>query len=220
MKKIIKNPIFTFILGAIIFGSIGVLASNILAQDVTYGNTNVKLALDVLYTKAKPDYAGDTTVTPTTSEQTLLTNDRILKSNITVEAIPSTYKNLSQSTTVEANKLLNGETAYDNLGNLITGSISTDCVTGSIPKNSNSKKLTSFKPSKFVVFGLDESQGNHWGNIYSSSYNATKFIDFGNGNTNNYSILRDISTWYNLDSNSLYITLDTTNHSLFYIACK
>ena len=117
-----KGYIISFILGAIIFGSIGVVATTqILSQDVTYGNTNVKAALDTLYTKAKPDYTGDTTVTPTTSSQTLLTNNKILKSNITIGAIPSTYKNLSTATTVIASKLLVGETAYNNLGELITG---------------------------------------------------------------------------------------------------
>ena len=45
----------------------------------------------------------------------------------------STYKNLSIPTTVSANNLLDGETAYDNLGNLITGSLSLD--------NSNTLRL-------------------------------------------------------------------------------
>ena len=49
MKKVIKNPLLTFIFGAIIFGSIGVLASNILASQVTYNNTTVDLALNDLY---------------------------------------------------------------------------------------------------------------------------------------------------------------------------
>ena len=75
MKRIIKNPIFTFILGAIIFGGIGtVLAVTILAKDVSYAPKdstwkvyNVEDAIDDLYSKAKPEYTGSTTVTPTTS---------------------------------------------------------------------------------------------------------------------------------------------------------
>lgn len=52
MKKLFKNPIFTFILGAVLFGTIGVYASSILnAEDVVYNDTNVKTALDELYTK-------------------------------------------------------------------------------------------------------------------------------------------------------------------------
>ena len=52
MKKIFKKGyIFSFILGAIVFGSVGVYASNILASDITYKDTNVEDALDELYDK-------------------------------------------------------------------------------------------------------------------------------------------------------------------------
>lgn len=51
MKKILKTPVFTFILGALIFGSIGVFAT-ISASSITYNNTTVDLALDDLYGKA------------------------------------------------------------------------------------------------------------------------------------------------------------------------
>ena len=66
MKRIIKNPIFTFILGAIIFGEIvGVSAYAILANNIAYTPkdtawkksngediTNVKDAIDELYNAA------------------------------------------------------------------------------------------------------------------------------------------------------------------------
>ena len=66
MKKIIKNPIFTFILGALIFtGITSVAAYSILANDIRYTPkdstwkksngediTNVKDAIDELYSKA------------------------------------------------------------------------------------------------------------------------------------------------------------------------
>ena len=65
MKKFIKNNIIGFILGAIIFGSVGVVASNIMASSVTYDNsisrlkdsdnqdvTTVQGAIDSLYTIA------------------------------------------------------------------------------------------------------------------------------------------------------------------------
>ena len=65
MKKIIKNPIFTFILGSLIFGGIvGVSAYTIFANDIGYTPkdstwkksngediTNVSDAIDELYTK-------------------------------------------------------------------------------------------------------------------------------------------------------------------------
>lgn len=59
MKRIIKNPIFTFILGIILTSSITVVAYTTLAKDIGYtpkDNTwevdNVKDAIDQLYTKA------------------------------------------------------------------------------------------------------------------------------------------------------------------------
>ena len=60
MKKIIKNPIFMFILGAIIFGSIGVAASQIFAKDIyfepkegwTLEENTVEAAIDDLYSKS------------------------------------------------------------------------------------------------------------------------------------------------------------------------
>ena len=60
MKKVFKNPIFTFILGAVIFGGIGVVYAYVAtAADVSYSPSdtswsvsNVKTALDDLYTKS------------------------------------------------------------------------------------------------------------------------------------------------------------------------
>ena len=52
MKKVLKSRIFIFTLTAIIFSGFGVLASQIFARDVSYGNTNVESALDDLYSKA------------------------------------------------------------------------------------------------------------------------------------------------------------------------
>ena len=49
MKKIIKNNVLGFILGAIIFSGITVYATSYLAKDVTYKDTNVETALNDLY---------------------------------------------------------------------------------------------------------------------------------------------------------------------------
>ena len=130
MKKIFrKSNIFSFLLGAVIFSGItGVTAYTILASDVGFtpkNNSwkvdNLSDAIDDLYAKAKPTYTGTTTFTPTTSNQVIATGNKILTSDITINAIPSTYKNLTTTTTATANDLLSGKTAYDNLGNLITG---------------------------------------------------------------------------------------------------
>lgn len=59
MKKIIKNPLLTFILGAIIFGGIGIVSAYTLfagdigytPKDATWEVDNVKDAIDELYEK-------------------------------------------------------------------------------------------------------------------------------------------------------------------------
>ncbi len=60
MKKILKSRLFTFILGGIVFGTIGVFASNIFASQVTYNDTTVDLALDNVYTNLNTKMAMNT----------------------------------------------------------------------------------------------------------------------------------------------------------------
>ena len=90
MKRIIKSRIFAFILGAIIFGSVGVYASSYIAKDISFTPkntnwkkedgtdiTNVKDAIDDLYIKnqlssvsfiGKNSINGNTTMTYTFEE--------------------------------------------------------------------------------------------------------------------------------------------------------
>ena len=80
---IFKNPIFTFVLGAIIFGGIGtVVAATILAKDVTYPPkdtswkvSNVEDAIDSLYTKANTTISGlNSQITTLKTSNTNLSN--------------------------------------------------------------------------------------------------------------------------------------------------
>ena len=106
MKKVFKNPIFTFVLGIILTSTIIVFADNILASSITYKeNSTVEEAIDDLYTKA------------------------------------TTYKNLSTTTNALSGDLLLNKTAYDNNGNLITGSISTFTPSSSYTPTTNSQTL-------------------------------------------------------------------------------
>ena len=49
--KVFKNSIFTFVLGLIIAGAIGVIAISVSADDISYGSGTVKDAIDDLYTE-------------------------------------------------------------------------------------------------------------------------------------------------------------------------
>ena len=73
MKNVIKNPIFTFILGALICGTTGVVASTLMAsniaytpKDSTWGVNNVEAAIDSLkLSKTSSNYSTDEKVVGT-----------------------------------------------------------------------------------------------------------------------------------------------------------
>ena len=104
MKRIIKNPIFTFILGALIFGGIvGVSAYTILANDIGYTPsdstwkksngediTNVKDAIDELYGKS------NTTISELNSQITSLQTQLAVFNN--AQCISGNFKCSSCST--------------------------------------------------------------------------------------------------------------------------
>ena len=124
--------------------------------------TNVKEALDYLYDNQKTYeyYNGNYDITPTFDKQTLSTNNKILTKDITINAIPSSYKVLSSTTTAENNNILDGYTAYNSNGDLLTGTISTNCVSGSYTKAANANVSIDFGlvPS-FYMFNVSTGVG-------------------------------------------------------------
>ena len=63
-------------------------------------------ALDALYANINSKYTGVTEVIPSQSSQTLNTKDKVLTKNITINAIPNTYKNLTSSTPVSVSDIV------------------------------------------------------------------------------------------------------------------
>ena len=62
MKKIFKNPVVTFILGALIFSSISVYAAHkYAASNITYKDTTLDQALNTLYTTQNTTVSSQTT---------------------------------------------------------------------------------------------------------------------------------------------------------------
>ena len=88
MNKVFKSRIFAFVLGAILFGSIGVVSAyTIFANDIGYTPkdstwkksngediTNVKDAIDELYSKANEDNLVHLEVNPDTNYYTFTNN--------------------------------------------------------------------------------------------------------------------------------------------------
>lgn len=64
-----------------------------------------------------------TTIIPSTASQTAVAANRYTTGAVTVGPIPSTYKQLSSTTTATSESIVLGDTAYDNNGNLITGEL-------------------------------------------------------------------------------------------------
>ena len=223
--KIIKNPIFMFILGGIIFFSVGVYAEYIVTADkIEYSaNISVKDKIDDLYTKVKPAYTGSTTVTPSTSMQTLNTNNKLLNSNIIIDAIPSTYHNLAQSTTVSPDNLLFGKTAYDSLGNLITGTAHLNCISGSftitslINTPSGIDIETEFSPSIFMIAYF----GTPFVDIYVKDTNPNYYYEYLSTKEEMRQYL--LTNNYNLNGKLNAHSWSSTQYSgktAYYVACK
>lgn len=63
------------------------------------------------------------TITPTTSMQTAVAAGKYTTGAVVVDAIPSSYKNLTTTTTATASDILETKTAYNNSGTLMTGSL-------------------------------------------------------------------------------------------------
>lgn len=165
-----KKVILAFILGVLISGVSVYAATNYLASEIVYNNTTVENALNELYDLSNASvYTGETNITPTEADQTISSNGKRFTSDITIGAIPNTYKNLTSNTTVDATKLLDGVTAYNSNGELVTGSASTDCVRINKTFASNEVEkdiqLTSFSPNYYYI------SGNLNGTVYEWVYN-------------------------------------------------
>ena len=181
--KVLKSKIFIFILGGIIFSSITAFANNILASEVTYGNSTVKDSIDDLYTKVKPDYTGNTTFTPSSETQMIPTQNKILKNNITINPIPSKYVDISDTTITSSSDIASGKYAYKADGTKVEGTatstlseikveISADTSTTSAGKSYLELNSNIFKLYKYFEIISSSSSGN----VKSCSYNAWSIV--------------------------------------------
>ena len=181
-----KKFLFGFILGALIFGTTGVIAATILANNVSYDDTssglnvnNVQDAIDALNTKANnryDEYDGATTYTPNSNTQTILTNNKLMKSDITINPVPSSYKNLSTTTTALASDIVSGKTAYNNSGTLITGTND---------KKYNESEYTAYGNTRYNAglaaneSAISSTYGYKYGTYTCSGADEKKWFDVG-----------------------------------------
>ena len=219
-----KKNILLVLIG-LVFGVAGtVIASNYLASDVVYNDTTVENALNELYDRSNASvYTGSLNITPTENEQTISSNGKRFTSDITIGAIPNTYKNLTSNTTVDATKLLDGVTAYNNLGELVTGNINTNCVYGTFVctscTTSTGQKIANFKADNILIYNKNSS--NWFMYYYNKAYNSNEFQVMSSSIASKY-ISFDNKFKYN-SNNELYIhdlSTDWSNKTLYYMICK
>ena len=226
--KNIKNYLLTFILGGIIFSGLTVFAEYVITADkIEYSaNTSVKDKIDDLYTKVKPAYTGSLEVTPSANTQILYTKNKLLNSNISINPIPSTYKNLITTTTATQQDILSGKTAYDNNGNLITGSVSADCIKGSFVWNdsysTNGYKVASFNPAFFAITSYNIKNSSRYLWYYNKSTDSSNFysITFGSNAPQSVSLSSSTSFVVNNGLTLKWGTNTWTGQTVNYVICK
>lgn len=219
-----KKTIFGMFLGIVVTLSVvGVYA--LTASEIEYKNDkSVEDAIDALYGSVKPEYTGSTTVTPSTTAQTLSTENKVLTSDITVSAIPSNYKDLTSASDFSASDLLSGKKAYNNLGELITGTAS---ITGegtywkkgtvSTVLSANGTITVGFRPSHVFVFGYNA--GNYM-ELHASNSGVHEFIYYASVTNGNNSRHYDASAWIELTDTGFNYMDWVLGQSYDYIAIK
>ena len=121
MKRIINNPIFTFIIGSVLFGSIGsIYAYRLLAEQVEYNPeenswnvSNVDNALDNLYDIST---YGDASENDILSGKTALVNGQPITGTLT---IPN-YTDLTGNETINPGESTTSITGFYNISNFYT----------------------------------------------------------------------------------------------------
>ena len=149
--KIFKNSIFTFVLGLIITGAIGVIAISVSADDISYGTGTVKDAIDELYNDktAKLVKIGDynSLTSHSIDIKSILPNNY---QDLTVDNF--VFKNLKQKYSNSYNGYNNSSVinSYDNISGILTLNESTDA------NNTNNEFMIEY--SLYCIYGDFETE--------------------------------------------------------------
>lgn len=130
------------------------------------------------------------------------------------------YKKLDTETTATSASILKGKTAYDNKGNLVTGNLSTECVSGSFTYTGGEIDIVNFDPTIFLISSYSDT--TKWDGVvyYNKNYfpNEIVWIDLKtNGKitiTDNVTFSYKNGKLYMVDSPAWY------NEELQFSACK
>lgn len=206
------------------FGGIGVLATtSYLASQIEYTNKNTNTTvtldsvLDELYIKSNiEEYIVGDTITPDSSSHTFYTDGKKVKGNIVVNAIPSEYKDVRDSTIDSASDILVGKTAYLKNGTKVTGTRD-KCEYKNITLNSSAmtsdgQNLFGFNPTRMYCFATSDTK-----KYVMITYNNVLYLyDNGSNESSNsnsrYSVYtesnffaRRIDGYYIYNANSAFV---------------
>ena len=141
--------------------------------------------------------------------------------------VHETYKNLTTDTTVTPETLLNGITAYNKNGELVTGN-STNCISNTFVMQSscttsNGCKLLDFEPSIFILY-TTTSSGYSEGNIYyyNTSVSSSNFVtSYDDGIDGIYRVGSKTNRFTFNNSFYLHNLGDSyVGKTMYYVACK
>lgn len=136
----------------------------------------------------------------------------------------SDYVKLENETTVSASNLLNGITAYDNNGNLITGAVSTDCVNSYVIHNPNTQLNVDlgFTPTKFLA-------SYHWNNenmnlylVYDKAVSNNIYLSYYE--SDNTAMIENYNDKFRFENNHFISNFGgrslSNQYTFYYMACK
>ena len=147
MKRVFKNPIIMFVLGALIFSSISVYAAHkYYASDITYKETTLDKALDTLYTTQ----------------------------NTTVNNLNSQVSTLSNEKTALQSQISSKDATISNLTSQINELTTNNCIKKTITFNQSSttssgQKLVDFAPTFLIWLFDDKTYSFNYPNIVNTS---------------------------------------------------
>ena len=133
----------------------------------------------------------------------------------------ATLKNLTQTTTVASNNLVNGITAYDNNGNLITGNLNTNCESGSLVwdqnKVDNGYTLLNYKPTILVIYNTNTNNAD---NIYYYNSNVSSDFQFRGDSTPAWT--SGAYERITINDNNVVLSWGSgrLNKTIYYTACR